>query len=93
MVPCAVTACGGVVGSMDSAPGATAGADLRETEIKQLCTGLRQHHVAGLQIAVHDALPVCRGERVGNLPGNVQGFANREPGRRLRAQGFWLMPS
>ena len=40
---------------------------LRQPEVEQLHARLRQHHVARLQIAVHDALPVRLVERVGDL--------------------------
>ena len=39
----------------------------REAEVEQLRAGLRQHDVAGLQIAMDDAVPVRLVERVGDL--------------------------
>ena len=40
---------------------------LREAEVEQLHARLRDHHVAGLQIPVHDPLPVRLVQRVGDL--------------------------
>ena len=54
-----------MVGIADIAPAATAG------------PGLRQHHVARLEIAVHDALAVRALERAGDLDGDLQRFQNR----------------
>ena len=40
---------------------------LRQPEVEQFRPGLRQHHVAGLQVAVDDPLSVRGRERVGDL--------------------------
>ena len=39
----------------------------RQAEVEHLHAGLRQHHVAGFQIAVDDSLGVCGGQGVGHL--------------------------
>jgi hypothetical protein len=36
-------------------------------EIEQFRTAFREHHVCRFEIAMHDALPVRRGERLGYL--------------------------
>ena len=57
---------------------ATVGAGLRaerrgcrlgfgESEVEELRAGLRQHNVAGLQIAMRDPGPMCRCERIRNV--------------------------
>ena len=38
----------------------------------------RQHDVGGLEIAVHDAERVCRGERLGDLDGASQRLGQRQ---------------
>ena len=43
---------------------------LREAEVEQLRARLRQHHVAGLQVAVDHALPVRGRQRVRDLGGD-----------------------
>ena len=40
---------------------------LRQAEVQQLHARLRQHHVAGLQVPMHDPLPVRLVQRVGDL--------------------------
>ena len=43
------------------------GLPLRHAKVEQLGTGLSQHHVGGLQVAVNDAVPMRMIERLGNL--------------------------
>ena len=38
-----------------------------QAEVEQFDAGLCQHHVCGLQVPVHDALPVCLVQSVGDL--------------------------
>ncbi len=46
--------------------------ELRQTEVEELDPALRQHHVAGLQVAMDDALPVRLVQRVGDLDAEAQ---------------------
>ena len=55
---------------------------LRQSEVEQLHARLRQHHVAGLQIAVDDALPVRLVESVGDLDAEAERLIERQ--RALR---------
>ena len=45
------------------------GRRLRETEVEQLDAASGQHDVAGLQIAVHQATAVSRGQCIGRFAG------------------------
>ena len=54
----------------------------RESEVHELGTRLRQHHVAGFQIAMHDAGAVRAIERVGDLDAELNTSASRK--RALR---------
>jgi hypothetical protein len=50
----------------------------REAEVEQLHSGRRQHHVAGLQVAMHDPLPVRSFQRGGDLRPDPQGGVERQ---------------
>ena len=50
-----------------------------QAEVEQLDARLRQHDVAGLQIAMDDSLPVRLVERVGDLDGEAQRLVERKP--------------
>ncbi|MBI4264353.1 MAG: hypothetical protein HY657_08250 [Acidobacteria bacterium] len=76
MVPCAVSP-GVVVGSIDRFTPATAG--LRQAEVEELGARLRQHDVAGFQIAMDDARAVRLVERVDNLDGELERLLDRQP--------------
>ena len=53
---------------------------LRQPEVEDLDAAvLRHEHVLRLQVAVDDALLVRRGQAVGDLHGEVDGLAGREP--------------
>ena len=67
IVPCAVSRAPAVGTHRGVADRAAAGQCLRQAEVEQLRTGLRQHHVARLEIAMDDAVPVRAVERVGDL--------------------------
>ena len=59
---------GGVVGSIDNPTPVTTGVCcLRQSEVEQLCAGLGQHDIAGLEIAMHDAPAVGLVERTRDL--------------------------
>ena len=45
---------------------------LGETEVEELDSRLREHHVAGLQVAMHDPAPVRLVQRVGDLPADTK---------------------
>ena len=49
-----------------------------ETEIEQLRSGAREHDVAGLEVAMDDALLVRRGERACHLDGDLERLVERE---------------
>ena len=51
---------------------------LRQAKIEQLRAGLCKHDVAGLQIAVRDALAMRLVQRVGDLDGVLQDLLNRQ---------------
>ena len=53
---------------------------LGEAEIEQLGARFRQHHVAGLEVAVHDAGAMCRRQRIGNLDRNRECLGIRQAG-------------
>ena len=52
--------------------------ELRQAEVEELHPRLRQHDVAGLQVPVHDPLPVRLVERVGDLDPVTQELLGRE---------------
>ena len=54
----------------------------RQTEIEQLHAGLRDHDVAWLQIAVHDAGAVRRANRVRDLRGIREHLSDRQRSAR-----------
>jgi hypothetical protein len=61
----------------------------REAEIEQLRSGLRQHDVAGLQVAVDDAGLVRPCEGVGDLDADLEGLVERElPTNEARCECF-----
>ena len=51
---------------------------LRQPEVEELHARLRQHHVAGLQVPVHDPLPVRFVQRVGDLDAVAQRLLQRQ---------------
>ena len=51
---------------------------LRQPEVEQFHAGLRDHHVAGLQVPVHDPLPVRFVESVGDLDSVAQCLLERQ---------------
>jgi hypothetical protein len=54
------------------------GRELRQAEVQQLHARLRQHHVAGLEVAVDDALLVRGGQRLGNLRPDLERLRQRQ---------------
>ena len=62
---------------------------MRESEVQELDAGFRQHDVAGLQIAVHDAAAVRGIQRLGDLPPQPQDLIERQrPEGELRRQSL-----
>jgi len=61
--------------------------ELRETEVEQLRAGLRKHDVAGLEIAVRDALAVRAVERLGDLDAVAQHLRERHRAAREPLRG------
>ena len=59
------------------------GCELRQAEVEQLHARLRQHHVARLQIAVDDAVPMRLVERLGDLDGDSAGLVERQRAARV----------
>ena len=51
---------------------------LGQSEVEQLHARLRQHHVAGLQVPVHDPLPVRLVQRVGDLDPEAERLIERK---------------
>jgi hypothetical protein len=51
----------------------------RDAEIEQLGAAARQHHVGGLQIAMHDPGAVREVEGFGDLDGPVERLPDVEP--------------
>ena len=51
---------------------------LGETEVEQLCAGLRDHHVAGLEIAMDQPVAVGRGQGVGDLDRQSERLIERQ---------------
>lgn len=49
-----------------------------ETEVEQLDASRREHDVAGLQVAVHDPLPVRGAQRRGDFAADAPGFGGAE---------------
>ena len=62
--------------------GRLGGAASREAEVQQLRAGTREHHVAGLQIAVDDARAMRVVERVGDLAAVAQHLVGRQRAAR-----------
>ena len=58
---------------------------LRQTEVEELHSRLREHHVARLQVAVDDSLPVRLVERVRDLDSEAKHLLRREssPGEAI----------
>jgi hypothetical protein len=54
------------------------GRDARESEVHELYARLRQHDVAGLQVAVDDPLAVRLVQRVGDLDAAAHGLLGRQ---------------
>jgi hypothetical protein len=50
----------------------------REAEVEELRAGAREHHVARLEIAMHDARPVRAVEGVGDLDAETEHVVDRE---------------
>ena len=51
---------------------------LRETEVQQLHARAREHDVGRLQVTVHNALFVCRDQRIGDVDGVGDRLFDRE---------------
>ena len=51
---------------------------LGESEVQELHSRLRQHHVAGLEIPVHYPLAVRLVERIGDLDAEAQDLLERQ---------------
>ena len=68
----------GAVASWERGLPASADGVLRETEIEQLDTAGRDHHIRRLQIPMDDALPVCRLECVGDFNAEGKDLAQRQ---------------
>ena len=64
---------------------------LREAEVEQLHAGLRQHHVGGLQVPVHDPLPMGLVQRVRDLDPVPQRLLQRQ--RTLASRSPSVSPS
>ena len=73
--------------------------DFRQSEVEELClrgTGsrrdaLHQHHVAGLQVAMHDPLTMRAIERTGDVNGDLESFGHSErPALEPRGQRLTL---
>ncbi len=60
------------------------GLPLRHAKVEQLGTGLRQHHVGGLQVAVNDAVPMRMIERLGDLDRMAQDLVSGKGPRARR---------
>ena len=60
---------------------------LGQSEIQQLHAGFCDQDIARFEVAVYDPLAVRRVERVGNLAGQMERFADRKPARWLMAHG------
>ena len=79
MVPCAVSGSAAVGRSESGTFGRSyLLLQFRQTEIEQLRAGLRQHDVAGLQIAVRYAFSVRLVQRIGNLDRVLQHLLQRQ---------------
>ena len=84
MVPCAVSGALCVASALSPPTGAIAAA-LRQPKVQQLGALVRQHDVAGLQVAVHDLAPMRFVQGVGDFGGVAQDLVERErsPGEPL----------
>ena len=77
MAPCAVRF-GGVVGNIDSSSGDAHGCRLCKAEVEQCRARLCEHDVAGLDIAMDDALPMGLIEGIGDFDGVLNGLFDRK---------------
>lgn len=57
--------------------GCGSGLGFCQSEVEQLRAGLRQHDVAGLQIAMRDSCPVRSGESIGDIDRAPKGLIER----------------